>query len=45
VFLEAAHDGDKELPVGGRAADVEWVDRENYGIPRKSMKAQAYWVA
>jgi NADPH-dependent ferric siderophore reductase len=85
VFLEAAHDGDKELPVRGRAADVEWVDRKNngealvqaisssafdaadhfgwvasdnrttravakvlredYGIPRKSIKAQAYWVA
>jgi NADPH-dependent ferric siderophore reductase len=85
VFLEAAHDGDKKLPVGGRAADVEWVDRKNngealvqaisssafdasdhfgwvacdnrttravakvlredYGIPRKSIKAQAYWVA
>lgn len=85
VFLEAGHDGDKELPVGGRAADVEWVDRKNngealiqaisssafdasdhfgwvacdnrttravakvlredYRIPRKSIKAQAYWVA
>jgi NADPH-dependent ferric siderophore reductase len=85
VFLEAVHDDDKELPVGGRAADVEWVDRKNngealiqaisssafdasdhfgwvacdnrttravakvlredYRIPRKSIKAQAYWVA
>ena len=85
VFLEAGHDDDKELPVCGRAADVEWVDRknngealiqaigasvfdasdhfgwvacdnrttravakvlrENYRIPRKSIKAQAYWVA
>jgi hypothetical protein len=27
VFLEAVHDDDKELPVGGRAADVEWADR------------------
>ena len=85
VFLEAGHEDDKELPVGGRAADVEWVDRKNkgealiqaisssvfdasdhfgwvacdnrttravakvlredYSIPRKSIKAQAYWVA
>jgi NADPH-dependent ferric siderophore reductase len=85
VFLEAGHDDDKQLPVGGRAADVEWVDRKNdgealvqairssafdasdhfgwvacdnrttravakvfregYRIPRKSIKAQAYWVA
>jgi len=85
VFLEASHDDDKYLPVRGRAADVEWVDRKNngealiqavsasafdasdhfgwvacdnrttravakvlredYGIPRKSIKAQAYWVA
>lgn len=85
VFPEAAHDGDKDLPVAGRVADVEWMDRKNngealvqaisspafdatdhygwvacdnrttravakvlredYGIPRKSIKAQAYWVA
>ena len=85
VFLEASHEDDKQLPVRGRAADVEWVDRKNngealiqaisssvfdasdhfgwvacdnrttravakvlreeYGIPRKSIKAQAYWVA
>jgi NADPH-dependent ferric siderophore reductase len=85
VFLEAAHEDDKQLPVRGRAADVEWVDRKNngealiqaisssvfdasdhfgwvacdnrttravakvlredYRIPRKSIKAQAYWVA
>ncbi len=85
VFLEAGHADDKELPVRGRAADVEWVNRKNngealvqaisssafdasdhygwvacdnrttravakvlredYGIPRKSIKAQAYWVA
>lgn len=85
VFLEARHDSDKELPVGGRNVDAEWVDRKNdgegliqrvsstafdaadhfgwvacdnrttravakvlrddYGIPRKSIKAQAYWVA
>ena len=85
VFLEANHDDDKQLPVGGAAAEVEWVDRKNngealiqaisssafdavdhfgwvacdnrttravakvlredYGIPRKSLKAQAYWVA
>ncbi|MDA2892896.1 siderophore-interacting protein [Mycolicibacterium sp. BiH015] len=84
VFLEAAHDDDRRLPVH-RAADVTWVDRQNAGdglvaavsaaafdasdhfgwvacdnrttravakllredfkIPRKSMKAQAYWVA
>lgn len=84
VFLEAAHDDDKHLPVR-RTADVTWVDRKNagealvsavasaafdagdhfgwvacdnrttravarllredYGIPRKSIKAQAYWVA
>jgi NADPH-dependent ferric siderophore reductase len=85
VFIEADHDDDKRLPVGGVAADVEWVDRKNngaalvqclsssafdasdhfgwvacdnrttravakvlredYRIPRKSIKAQAYWVA
>lgn len=85
VFLEAGHDSDKDLPVGGRNVDAEWVDRKNngealiqrisssafnaadhfawvacdnrttravakvlredYGIPRKSIKAQAYWVA
>lgn len=83
VFLEAAHDDDRELPVG--TSDVTWVDRKNagqalveavaaasfdasdhfgwvacdnrttravakifredYKIPRKSMKAQAYWEA
>jgi NADPH-dependent ferric siderophore reductase len=83
VFLEAAHDYDRELPVG--RADVTWVDRkkagealvaavgaaafgaadhfgwvacdnrttravakifrEDYRIPRKSIKAQAYWAA
>ena len=84
MFLESAHDDDRELPVA-RAADVVWVDRKNdgealvqavsssafeasehfgwvacdnrttravskifredYKIPRKSIKAQAYWVA
>jgi NADPH-dependent ferric siderophore reductase len=84
VFLEAAHDDDKSLPVA-RADDVTWVDRrdggqvlleavraaafdagdhfgwvacdsrttrsvakvlrEDFGIPRNSLKAQAYWVA
>lgn len=84
VFLEAAHDDDKQLPVA-RPADVTWVDRKNageslvqavqsaafdaadhfgwvacdnrttravakvfredYKINRKSVKAQAYWVA
>jgi NADPH-dependent ferric siderophore reductase len=84
VFLEAAHDDDKQLPVR-RRAHVTWVDRKNAGeslvqavgeaafdasdhfgwvacdnrttravarllredfnIPRKSIKAQAYWVA
>lgn len=84
IFLEAAHDDDKQLPVG-RGTDVTWVDRKNagealveavesaafdasahfgwvacdnrttravakllredYGIPRKAVKAQAYWVA
>ncbi|MEC9324564.1 MAG: siderophore-interacting protein [Actinomycetota bacterium] len=84
VFLEAAHDDDKQLPVA-RNAEVTWVDRrdagaalvqtveaaafdaadhfgwvacdnrttravatvlrETYKIPRKSIKAQAYWVA
>jgi NADPH-dependent ferric siderophore reductase len=83
VFLESAHDDDRELPVG--TAAVTWVDRkkegealveavgasafdaadhfgwvacdnrttravakifrEDYKIPRKSIKAQAYWVA
>lgn len=84
VFLEAAHDDDKQLPVT-RGTDVTWVDRKNageslvqavesaafdaadhfgwvacdnrttravakllredYNIPRKAIKAQAYWVA
>ncbi|MGV0795197.1 siderophore-interacting protein [Mycolicibacterium sp. XJ1819] len=84
VFLEAARDGDKQLPVT-RPKDVTWVDRKNAGqalveavasaafdasdhfgwvacdnrttravsklfreefkMPRKSIKAQAYWVA
>jgi NADPH-dependent ferric siderophore reductase len=84
VFLEAAHDDDKDLPVA-RNAEIVWVDRRNAGealveavsssafdasdhfgwvagdnrttrsvakllreefaIPRKSIKAQAYWVA
>jgi NADPH-dependent ferric siderophore reductase len=84
VFLESAHDDDRELPVA-RDADVVWVDRKNagealveavsssafdasdhfgwvacdnrttravskilredYKVPRKSIKAQAYWVA
>lgn len=83
VYVEAAHDDDRELEV--RASDVTWVDRKNdgqalvetvaaaafdasdhfgwvacdnrttraiakifrddYGIPRKSTKAQAYWSA
>lgn len=81
VFLEAAHESDKTLPVGGEAT---WVDRhggrslaevvraaafdatgyfgwvacdtrntrevahvlkDHFGIPRRSMKAQAYWMA
>jgi NADPH-dependent ferric siderophore reductase len=82
VFLESAHDDDRDLPIA-RNADVVWVDRKNdgealveavrssafdaddhfgwvacdnrttravskifreqYKIPRKSMKAQAYW--
>ncbi|KUI14033.1 phage tail protein [Mycobacterium sp. GA-1285] len=84
VFLEAAHDDDRQLPVA-RSTDVMWVDRKNagealveavaaaafeapdhfgwvacdnrttravakvlreeYKISKKSMKAQAYWVA
>ena len=84
VFLESAHDDDRDLPIA-RDADVVWVDRKNdgealveavsssafdasdhfgwvacdnrttravskifredYKIPRKSIKAQAYWVA
>lgn len=88
VFLEAAHEDDKDLPVA-RASDtgidVFWIDRENAGqalvdavaesafdasdhfawvacdnrttrnvakvlredylVPRKSIKAQGYWVA
>ena len=84
VFLEAARETDKQLPVH-RTRDVVWVDlknsgealvaavaaaafdapdhfgwvacdnrttravaklfRENYRIPRRSIKAQAYWVA
>ena len=84
IFLEAAHDDDKQLPVA-RGTDVTWVDRKNageslvqavesaafdasdhfgwvacdnrttravakllredYQIPRKAIKAQAYWVA
>jgi NADPH-dependent ferric siderophore reductase len=81
VFLEAAHESDKTLPVG---VDAVWVDRhgersladvvreaafdapeffgwvacdtrttrevsrvlkDHYGIPRRSIKAQAYWMA
>ena len=86
VFLEAAHDDDRQLPVAATAGhDVAWVDRKNagqalveavtaaafdasdhfgwvacdnrttravakvfredYKIPRKAVKAQAYWVA
>jgi NADPH-dependent ferric siderophore reductase len=84
VFLESAHDDDRELPTV-RDTDVVWVDRKNagealveavrsaafdasdhfgwvacdnrttralaklfreeYQIPRKSIKAQAYWSA
>lgn len=84
VFLEAAHDDDRDLPVARREG-VTWVDRQNggealvravgeaafdatthfgwvacdnrttravarvfredYRIPRRSIKAQAYWVA
>ncbi|HVQ53361.1 MAG TPA: siderophore-interacting protein, partial [Mycobacterium sp.] len=84
IFLEAAHDDDKQLPVL-RSNAVTWVDRKNageslvqavesaafdacdhfgwvacdnrttravaklfredYNIPRKAIKAQAYWVA
>lgn len=84
VFLEAAHDDDRQLPVA-RSTDVMWVDRKNagealveavaaaafdasdhfgwvacdnrttravakvfredYKISKKSIKAQAYWVA
>lgn len=83
VFLESAHDDDRDLSVG--TDDVTWVDRvksgeglveaigaaafdaaeyfgwvacdnrttravakifrDDYGIPRKSIKAQAYWSA
>ncbi|MDT5107478.1 MAG: hypothetical protein QOI25_4991 [Mycobacterium sp.] len=68
VFLESAHDDDRELP-GGKA-EVTWVVRKKAGealveavgasafdavdhfgwvacdkISRKSIKAQAYWVA
>ena len=81
VFLEAAHESDKTLPVNGNAV---WIDRhgdrslvqvvreaafdapdffgwvacdtrttrevaqvlkDHYGIPRRAMKAQAYWMA
>ncbi len=86
VFLAAAHNDDRSLPVKtGAAVDVTWVDRdgsgqplveavtssafdagdhfgwvasdnrttrgiakvlrEDYAIPRRSIKAQAYWVA
>ncbi|OBF27430.1 siderophore-interacting protein [Mycobacterium sp. ACS4331] len=87
VFLEAAHDDDRDLPVntGAGEVDVIWVDRtdagrglveavresafdasdhfgwvacdnrttrgvarvfrEDYAIPRRSIKAQGYWVA
>ncbi|MGK2866978.1 MAG: siderophore-interacting protein [Mycobacterium sp.] len=83
VFLEAAHDDDRDIPTG--RADVTWIDREDdgaalvkavaeaafeapdhfgwvacdnrttravarvlredYKIPRKSVKARAYWAA
>lgn len=86
VFLEAAHEDDKQLPVvSGSQIEVVWIDRKNsgqslveavagsafdapdhfgwvacdnrttrsvakvlredYGISRKSIKAQAYWVS
>ena len=38
VFLEASHEDDKQLPVGGRAADVEWVNRKNNGRRRGSAR-------
>ncbi len=84
VFLEAAHDGDRDLPVA-RDTGIVWVDRKNagealveavrssafdahdhfgwvasdnrttrtvakvlredFGIPRRALKAQAYWSA
>jgi NADPH-dependent ferric siderophore reductase len=37
VFLESAHDDDREPPVG--TAEVTWVDCKKAG------EAQAYWVA
>lgn len=83
VFLESAHDDDREIPTG--RADVTWIDREDggaalvkavaeaafdapdhfgwvacdnrttravakvlrddYKIPRKAVKARAYWAA
>ena len=49
VFVEVAHDEDRSIPVG--TPHVTWVDRKNdgqaldYGIPRRSTKAQAYWSA
>lgn len=83
VFLEAAHDDDRELPIANTSAQLVWIDRKNdgqalveavaaaafdavdyfgwvacdnrttravakifredYKIPRKSIKAQAYW--
>ncbi|WP_319457176.1 MULTISPECIES: siderophore-interacting protein [unclassified Mycobacterium] len=85
VFLEAAHDDDREVPIGNASAELVWIDRKNdgqalveavaaaafdasdhfawvacdnrttrsvakvlredYSIPRKAMKAQAYWSA
>jgi NADPH-dependent ferric siderophore reductase len=85
VFLEAAHDDDRELPIANASAQLVWIDRKNdgqalveavaaaafdaadhfgwvacdnrttravakvlredYEIPRKAMKAQAYWSA
>ena len=41
VFLEAAHDDDKQLPVA-RSADVVWVDRKNSG--EALVEAVASWA-
>jgi NADPH-dependent ferric siderophore reductase len=85
VFLEAAHDDDREVSVANASTELVWIDRKNdgqalveavaaaafgaadhfgwvacdnrttravakvlredYEIPRKAMKAQAYWSA
>jgi NADPH-dependent ferric siderophore reductase len=45
VFLEAGHDGDKDLPVA-RDTDITWVDREDHGaVLVQTVKSAAFEAA